>query len=238
MVAHDARFSVYQIMLGHEMWVWKMWDGQLTFITTLVFVCPWMRIYCKFSFITATDFLTSAEFPHGGKHHEQNSNLDLPPRKATGSSFFFGLLLNNIVGNTYTAIHHNRGAIFFTHPPLPEVWPYSQNFWSRHFRFLTPHSLISSKWCDIWFIWIPTTKCKSLLRVENVKELNLLYYYYVSTRFRCFSSNGFTLRIFVLSDLFLHWTLLVPFVWTDVIAQDSALWSIPSFHMSTFWPTW
>jgi hypothetical protein len=22
---------------------------------------------------------------HGGKHHEQNSNLDLPPRKATGS---------------------------------------------------------------------------------------------------------------------------------------------------------
>jgi hypothetical protein len=91
----------------------------LTFITTLVFVCPWTRIYCKFSFITATDFLTSAEFPHGGKHHEQNLNLDLPPRKATGSSFFFGLLLINIVRNTYTAIHRNRGAIFFTLPPPP-----------------------------------------------------------------------------------------------------------------------
>ena len=88
-------------------------------------------------------FLTSAEFPHGGKHHEQNLNLDLPLRKATGSSFFFGLLPINIIGNTYTAIYRNCSKIFFTHPPLPEVWPYSQNFWSRNFRFLTPHSLIS-----------------------------------------------------------------------------------------------
>jgi hypothetical protein len=69
-----------------------------------------MRFYRKFSFITATDFLASAEFPHGGKHHEQNSNLDLPPRKATGSAFFFGLLPINIVGNTYTTIHRNCGA--------------------------------------------------------------------------------------------------------------------------------
>ena len=57
-------------------------------ITTLVFVCPWSRIYWQFSFKTAADFLTSAEFLHGRKHHEQNSNLELPPRKATGSSFF------------------------------------------------------------------------------------------------------------------------------------------------------
>jgi hypothetical protein len=26
---------------------------------------------------------------------------------------------------------------------IVEVWPYSQNFWSQHFLFLTPHSLIS-----------------------------------------------------------------------------------------------
>ena len=25
---------------------------------------------------------------------------------------------------------------------IVEVWPYSQNFWSQNFRFLTPHSLI------------------------------------------------------------------------------------------------
>ena len=60
------------------------------------------RIYCKFSFIKAAGFLTSTEFPHGGKHHEQNSNLDLPPRKAAASSFFFGLLPINIIGNIVT----------------------------------------------------------------------------------------------------------------------------------------
>jgi hypothetical protein len=32
-------------------------------------------------------------------------------------------------------------ANFFTHPPLPEVWPYSHNFWSQKpFHFQTPHS--------------------------------------------------------------------------------------------------
>jgi len=49
------------------------------------------------------------------------------------------------------------------------------------------------------------------------------------------SSNGLTLRIFILSDLFPHWTLIVPFEWTDVISQgslrylDSALRRIPLF---------
>ena len=36
------------------------------------------------------------------------------------------------------------------------------------------------------------------------------------------SSNGLTLRIFILSDLFPHWTLIVPFVWIDVITSEAA----------------
>ncbi len=37
----------------------------------------------------------------------------------------------------------------------------------------------------VQLVWILTTKRKSLLRVENVKGLKLLYYCYVCTRFRC-----------------------------------------------------
>ena len=37
----------------------------------------------------------------------------------------------------------------------------------------------------VQLVWILATKCKSLLRVENVKGLNLLYYCYVCTHFRC-----------------------------------------------------
>ncbi len=40
------------------------------------------------------------------------------------------------------------------------------------------------------------------------------------------SSNGLTLRIFILSILFPRWTGIVPFVWTDVMSQGSyAIWT-------------
>ncbi len=74
---------------------------------------------------------------------------------------------------------------------------------------------------------------------EKLCLLRLLNVYLLSRS----SSNGFTLPIFIFSILFLRWTKIVPFVWTDVMSQgflchlDSALRRIPSFLSSTFWPT-
>ncbi len=51
-----------------------------------------------------------------------------------------------------------------------------------------------------------------------------------------FVSNGFNFQIFILSDLLLHWALIVPFVWTGVIVHGS-FWYLDSLT-STFWPTW
>ncbi len=58
-------------MLGHKNVSFrKVWDGLITVSPNLYFVCilsvPGLRIYLKFSYLTAVDFLTPSEFPHGG----------------------------------------------------------------------------------------------------------------------------------------------------------------------------
>jgi hypothetical protein len=71
---------------------------------------------------------------------------------------------------------------------------------------------------------------------EKLFYLKLLLIYPLSRS----SSNNFTLWLSILSILFPHWTMIVPFVWTDVMSQcflghlDSALRRIPSFLSSTF----
>jgi hypothetical protein len=61
---------------------------------------PGLRIYLKFSFLLATDFLTPSEFPHGRNTMTKIQNEELPPEVGhLGSSFFFGLLPISIIGN-------------------------------------------------------------------------------------------------------------------------------------------
>jgi hypothetical protein len=115
MVAHGARFSVYQIMFGSRKWEFRKCEMNNSVMTTLVFACPRTRIYCKFSFTTATDFLTPSEFSHDGNTMTKIRIWNCLQGGASGSSFFFGLLPINIFGNTDTAIHRNHGANFFTH---------------------------------------------------------------------------------------------------------------------------
>ncbi len=70
-------------------------------------------------------------------------------------------------------------------------------------------------------------------------RLHINYGYLLSR----FSSNGFTLWIFILSILFPHWTVIIAFVWTDIMSQglvchlDFAWRRIPSFLNSIFWTT-
>ncbi len=92
----------------------------------------------------------------------------------------------------------------------------------------------------MWLVWVLTTLSVRVCESgEKLCLLRLLNGYLLSWS----SSNGFTLRIFILSILFSRWTVIVPFVWTDVMSQgflchlDSALQRIPSFLSSTFWPT-
>ena len=63
-------------------------------------------------------------------------NSNLPPMRQLKSSLF--LLLPTTRRQYYHRLHRCCGN-FFTHPPLPEVWPCSQNFWSRKLTIFGPH---------------------------------------------------------------------------------------------------
>ncbi len=83
-------------------------------------------------------------------------------------------------------------------------------------------------------------KRKTLVRVE--KSQKKVYSWLSNYWLVNYSSNGFTLLIFNLSSFFPRWIVIVPFVWTVVIVHgsfchmDCALWSIPLFCTSNFWP--
>ncbi len=71
--------------------------------------------------------------------------------------------------------------------------------------------------------WILSTECKSLKIVEN--------FWGIFICLLCFSTcllifKQFMLQIFILSYLFLHWTLTVPFIWTEVIVQSLYTWTL------------
>ncbi len=87
----------------------------------------------------------------------------------------------------------------------------------------------------VLLVWVLITKRKTERKWRMGKRWFLMYLFNLVYKF---SSSSFTLWIFILSDLFPHWTLIVPFVWNEVIFQgsylNSALWSIPSFRTSTF----
>ena len=131
--------------------------------------------------------------------------------------------------------------------PWGGCWGECQQYWeSKHAYPLHLSWCMGSRWMLEWWqdaysCHRPLPQTRDALRVENFKRF-LFIFLFIGTR-SCYSWNGFTLRIFILSDLFLHWTLIDPFVWTDVITQgslrclDSVLWRIPSFCISTFWPT-
>jgi hypothetical protein len=109
-------FSVYQIMFGS----WKCEHLKVAYsFTTLV---TWAVLGWKFT-------ITSHSKQPQIFWHLQNFHMAGTPwpkiwiriafsSEATGSSFYFGLLLNCIVCNTYTAIHHCHGTktILFARP--------------------------------------------------------------------------------------------------------------------------
>jgi hypothetical protein len=74
MVAHGAHF----LCVSNYVWVTKMkaFKGCLHFQYISNLGCHQMRIYCKFSFTTATDFPTLSEFSHGENTMTKNSNPD------------------------------------------------------------------------------------------------------------------------------------------------------------------
>ncbi len=110
---------------------------------------------------------------------------------------------------------------------------------NHNVKKIVSHIWVLVMW-HVWLVWLLTT---SSVRVcESGEKLCLLRLFNIYSLSRS-SSNGFTLRIFILSMLFPYWTLIVLFVWTDVMSQgflchlDSVLWRISSFRSSTFWPT-
>ena len=95
----------------------KVWGGYLTFIAILALVCPRTRIYYRILIHSSLRI-----FWHLQNFHMAGtpwSNMEFEFASWWGklkSSFHFGLLPINIVSNTYTAIHRDRGANCF-HPP-------------------------------------------------------------------------------------------------------------------------
>ena len=69
-------------------------------------------------------------------------------RKIESLSF---LILPTTCWQYYHRLHCCHG-IFFTHPSLPEVWPSSQNFWTRKLTIFKK-STLNANW--MYTLWIP-----------------------------------------------------------------------------------
>ncbi len=178
MVAHGAGL----LCVSNYVWVTKIWafEGWLQFHYISNLGCPRMRIYCKFSFTTATDFLTSLEFPHGGNTMTKKLNPDCLQLQQWGNHI---LILFWIAAGLHhwQYLHRNTSLlrckkILLAHHSL-RFGPTARIFWSQNFHFLTPHMFDKQSW-------------KSTLNASWTTTL-LIYY-------ACVSS---TLVLFVLNTL-------------------------------------
>jgi len=123
----------------------------------------------KFSLATASGFPGSTEFSCSmAGNHDQKRNSNLSPNEASSNPHCF-CYCRRADNNTIIAYIVCCGNfVLFTHPPLPEVWPCSQNFWSRKtYHIRTPHSLInrvkSPRWMQTGSIRYSSPLCVVLL---------------------------------------------------------------------------
>ncbi len=151
MVTHGAHFSVYQIMFGSqkcELWKCEMGYSQFYYISILS-VLGW-----EFTVNSHTQqpqiFWHLQNFHMAGTPWPKNQIQSCLQRWGNRILILFWIAANY---HHWQYSHRNTLLLrrnFFTHPPLLEVWPYSQNFWSQNFYFLTPHSLISRVKSPLW----------------------------------------------------------------------------------------
>ncbi len=141
-------FFVYQIMFGSQKW--KHLKVACTFNTLVT----WAVIRWEFT------VNSHSQQPQIFRHC-QNFHMARTPwpkiqiqiassSEITRSSFFLDccqIASLAILTLQYIVIVVQKK---FTHPPLPEVWLYSQNFWSQNFHFLTPHSFIGRFKSPLW----------------------------------------------------------------------------------------
>jgi hypothetical protein len=132
-------FSVYQIMFGSQ----KCQHLKVACsFTTLVFGLSSDENLLLILIHNSYRFSDICRISTWWEHHDQKFESRLPPA-------VMQLDPHSILDCIVIAAQ-----FFFTHPPLPEVWPYSQNFWSQSFHFLTPHILISRvmKTAMLWLL--------------------------------------------------------------------------------------
>jgi hypothetical protein len=81
-------------------------------------------------------FSPIAEYSAWREHHEPKTNSNLPPPREVELLIVF-LWLSTAFDNPLPLIVIK--ANFFTHPPLPEVWPTARTFWELKTHIFQPH---------------------------------------------------------------------------------------------------
>ena len=144
MVAHGASSLLVKLL---DM---KMWDGSLIKYYISILVCPAARIFSEILISHSLRiFWIHRILLHGGKPWPKKE-FEFASRWGKLESSLF-LLLPTSRRQYHHRLHRLLRQFFFTHPPLPEVWPRSQNFWSQKLTiFLTPHSLINRVKSPLW----------------------------------------------------------------------------------------